>query len=243
MAGIVENFINPAFFHNFPCIHHIDVIRHFCHHSKVMGDIDHRNPPLLLDTADQLDNLCLDGHIQRSRRLVGQKQARPARQRDRNNCTLLHSARKLMRVIGTAFPRNTHHLQKLHHAPEAFLLRDFIVHPYGLRNLIPYGKDRIQCRHRILKDHGDPVPADFFHLLLRQVKKLFPFEENISSAHLSRRIGKNPDDCLCYRCLSCTGFSHQPQRLALFQHKRYAVYRMDHAFSGRIFHHQVFHSQ
>ena len=48
--------------------------------------------------AEQIDDACLDRHVERRRRLVQQQQTRLRQQRHRDNRTLLLSAGELMRI-------------------------------------------------------------------------------------------------------------------------------------------------
>ncbi len=43
----------------------------------------------------------------------------------------------------------------------------------GFRNLIADGENRIQRRHRFLKDHRDVFAANAAHLFLRQCQQIF----------------------------------------------------------------------
>ena len=56
-------------------------------------------PLLALELAEQLEDLRLDGHVQRGRRLVGDQQLGLARQRHRDHHALPHAAGHLVRVL------------------------------------------------------------------------------------------------------------------------------------------------
>ena len=59
----------------------------------------------VLDSLDELENLRLDRHVERGRRLVGDEQLRPARQRHRDHHALAHAAGELVRIAVGAAPR------------------------------------------------------------------------------------------------------------------------------------------
>ena len=80
-------------------IHYEYPVRHVCHDSDVMCDQNHRHPGLLLQLFEQIHNLCLNCHIQRRRRLIGDQKTRIAGKRHRNHHTLAHTSGKGMRIF------------------------------------------------------------------------------------------------------------------------------------------------
>jgi hypothetical protein len=64
------------------------------------------------DRLHQVEDLRLDGDVERGRRLVGDQQRRAAGQRHRDHRPLAHAARQLVRIIVDArFGSGTHHLR------------------------------------------------------------------------------------------------------------------------------------
>ena len=61
-------------------------------------------PNSLRRSLDQLQDLGLDGHVERGRRLVGDQQVGVARERHRDHHALAHAARELVRVVVHAPP-------------------------------------------------------------------------------------------------------------------------------------------
>ena len=66
---------------------------------KIVRDHQDRRADTLLQLQHQPQDLRLDRHVQRGRRLVGDQQPRRARQRHRDHRALAHSARELVRII------------------------------------------------------------------------------------------------------------------------------------------------
>jgi hypothetical protein len=64
-----------------------------------VGDEDHGETQLLLELGDQLQDLRLDGDVERGGRFVGDEQLRLARERHRDQHALAHAARHLVRVL------------------------------------------------------------------------------------------------------------------------------------------------
>ena len=56
-------------------------------------------PSSSLQPQQQLQDLVLDGDVERRGRLVGQQQLRPAGQRDRDHRALPHAAGELVRIV------------------------------------------------------------------------------------------------------------------------------------------------
>ena len=96
---MMENICRRPLFYYAACIHNYHIIRHFCHHSQVMGDQHNRSIDLILQIPKQVQDLGLDGNIQRSRRLIRNHQLGITSQRHGNYHTLTHSAGKLMGIV------------------------------------------------------------------------------------------------------------------------------------------------
>ena len=55
-------------------VHDGDAVSQLSHQRQVVGDEDHGEAELFTQLVEQVDDLLLDGHVQRRRRLVGQDQ-------------------------------------------------------------------------------------------------------------------------------------------------------------------------
>ena len=73
-------------------IEHSHPVAGFSDHPHVMRDQHHRSALLLADALEQGDDLRLDRHIERSRRLVGDDQLRVASQGQGDHDALAHAA-------------------------------------------------------------------------------------------------------------------------------------------------------
>ena len=63
-----------------------------------MGDEDDAHPELLAAAGEQIEDLGLDGHVERGGRLVGDEQLGLAGERHGDHHPLAHAARELVRV-------------------------------------------------------------------------------------------------------------------------------------------------
>ncbi|MNC59220.1 hypothetical protein D3C75_1090150 [compost metagenome] len=57
--------------HPFPLTHHQYPVGNFCHHAHVVGDENHPHLHFLLQHADELQDLRLNGNVQCGCRFVG----------------------------------------------------------------------------------------------------------------------------------------------------------------------------
>ena len=193
-----------------------------------MRDKDRRRTELLLQIAHHLKYLRLNGHIQRSRRLVRQKQARFERQRDGDHHALLHAAGELMRIFILARRRNADHLQDLFDAFfDLQLLHIRLVLTDGFSDLLAHLEDRIQAGHRVLKDHGDLRAADRTHIRFRAFEQVAPLKIDLAGCDLTDALGQQPHDGERRGRLARAGLAYQPQRFALIELERNAVERVN----------------
>ncbi len=94
----MEDAVGRALFHHLAAIHDHDPVGHLGDDAHVVGDEDHGHAHLVLQQSDQRQYLCLDGDVERGRGLVGDEQARLARERHRDHDPLPHAAGQLVRI-------------------------------------------------------------------------------------------------------------------------------------------------
>ena len=71
VLGPGKDFFGTAFFNLVAAVHHQHAVGHFSHHTHVVGDEYHAHVHFFLQRANQLQNLRLNGHVERGRRLIG----------------------------------------------------------------------------------------------------------------------------------------------------------------------------
>ncbi len=130
-------------------------------HAEVVRDQQHRHSQLALETVEQLENLRLDRHVERGRRLVRNQHLGVTDERHRDHDALAHAAGELMRIVIDALSgvREADQLQHLDGSRAGGAPRQVLMDDGGFGDLIPDGEDGVQRRHRLLKDHGDLVAA------------------------------------------------------------------------------------
>ncbi len=164
-------------------VHHGDAVTEVGDHTEVVSDEQDAEPELALELAEEVEDLRLDGHVERGGRLVGDEEARRARQRHREHHALAHPTRELMRelvcaLLGVGDRDEIEHLQR---AATRRVPSDALVEPHGLLELVADGVRRVEARERVLEHHRDPRTADLAHVVERQLEKVATVEPHRSS--------------------------------------------------------------
>jgi len=157
----------------------------------------------------------LDRGVERRRRLIGEQQARPARQGERDHGALTHAARHLVGIILEAARgrRDLHHLQQLEGAPPRLPLGKPVVALHGLDDLGADREHRIEGGHGLLEHHR--------HLGAAQIAERAPVESHhvlAGDADLSRKLrpvsGEQPHHGAQRDAFARAGFADDAQHLA-----------------------------
>ena len=80
-------------------VHHLHAVGDPRDHAEVVRDEHDRGVRALLDRLQQLEDLRLDRHVERGRRLVGDEHVGIVRDHHRDHRPLAHAARELVRVL------------------------------------------------------------------------------------------------------------------------------------------------
>ena len=146
VVRVVEEQPDVLRFHLAPGVLHDDAIGRFGDQPQVVRDQHQAHAGVALQAQQQVDNLRLDRHVQRRRRLVGNQQAWPARQRHRDHDALAHAARELVRKRRRAPRRvgNTDFVQQLNRTRACGFARQIQVGSQRLGNLPADRETRVQ---------------------------------------------------------------------------------------------------
>ncbi len=157
--------------------------------SEIVGDEEQRRAGVAGELEQEVDDLGLDGDIERRRRLVGDQQPRLAHQRDGDHGALAHAAGKLVRVLvdAAARQRNADLGEGLDGALARLLLADAAMGTKRLADLVADGEYRVERAHRLLEDHADLPAAHATHVACRQLEEIATFE-----ADLARHPARSP---------------------------------------------------
>ena len=98
VAGPAEHVHHRPLLDDAPGVHHGDAVAGLRGHADVVRDDHLGDAQLLAQPEQQVEDLRLDGHVERGGRFVGDEQRRAAGQRHRHADPLSHAAAELMRV-------------------------------------------------------------------------------------------------------------------------------------------------
>ena len=119
-------------------------------------------PGLLLQLEEQVEDAGLHRDVERARRLVGDDEVGVGRDRHRDEHALEHAARELVRV-GVELLRGVADVDLLHERQGARLRLSLaevgVLDAHGLGHLPADGADRVEGRHRVLRDERDGASA------------------------------------------------------------------------------------
>ena len=189
MTRIIENIIYRSLLYHFTCIHNGYFVTDLSNNTQVMCDKDNTHMILLLKFFHQLQNLCLDGYIQRSCRLIGDQKLRMTDQTHGDHNPLTHTTGKFVRVLFHTFfyVIDTYFFQHLHGLLLSGLFADiFIMCFQSLNQLISDGIYRIQTGHRVLEDHCYFFTSEIDHLVLGFRQHILSLKSNGASHYFTR---------------------------------------------------------
>ena len=134
-----------------------------------MGDEDGRHAALARQLHHEVHDGLLGRHVEAGGRLVGDEQARPAGQCQRNDDALAHAAGELERigVIALLGPRDADLLQDVDGLVARIAARRLDVLHQHVLDLAADLADRIEGGARILEHHGHFAPTHVAHVVFR----------------------------------------------------------------------------
>ncbi len=137
-------------------------------------------PRFFFSPRRSVEDLGLDGDIERRRRLVGNDELGIAGERHGDHHPLPLPAAELVRVVLQALFRrlDAHVPEQLDAALGASRARAGEVDPQRLSNLIADREDGVERGHGLLKDHGDSSSADLLHGPFVQIQQVLTVEED-----------------------------------------------------------------
>ena len=166
MARRGENIGGRSPLHDPSTVENHHLIGEIGDHPEIMGDHQHSHAQFRLQVLYQLENLCLNGDVERRGRLIGDQQSRPADQRHGDHGALPQAPGQFERIdIKSLFGiREADAAEHRHHQLPRLLGADIAMQAQGLTNLVADGVERRQRRHRFLEDDGNTPTAKGAHL-------------------------------------------------------------------------------
>ena len=133
-------------------VHHRDPVAHRAHDGEVVRDEEIREPEVVLEVLEQVQDLRLDRDVERRDRLVADDQLRVERERARDPDPLPLAARELVRVAVREARVEADDVEQLADPRRAVAARADPVHDERLADDVADGHARVERRVRILED-------------------------------------------------------------------------------------------
>src|SRR5690554_575619 len=142
-------------------IHHGNTIRNMAHHAQVVSNKQISQSKLLLQFFQQVDDLSLDGNIQRRNGLIADDKFGPQSQGAGNSNALALATRKFVWIPVDKVRIQTDHAQQLTHALVPLFDRANVVNIQGFADDLPHRHTRVQGGVGVLENdlHIPPQPA------------------------------------------------------------------------------------
>src|SRR5215213_3358981 len=180
VLGIVKQGKDRSLLHYASGIHHGNAIADLGDNSQVVRYEQDAHPILLLEVAQERQNLGLNRYIERSCRLVGDQQFGTRRERHGDHHALPEPSRELMR-IGTVAQLRTRDADFAEEAEDLVSGSgpvESLMAADSLAYLFTCGEERIEKRHRVLEDHRDAAAAQILHFSLGHARQIQIMEED-----------------------------------------------------------------
>ena len=180
MVRVLEQPVDGGLLDHLAGIHHHHALRGFRHHAHGMGDQHHRHAEALLHVLQQIEDLRLDGDVERGGGLVGDHQLGLAGQRHRDHDALAHAAGELVRIVvhaACALGICTSFSISTARASAALSVRPLAAQAFG--DLLADGQHRIERGHRLLEDEADLVGADLVQLVAGERYEVAALEQDL----------------------------------------------------------------
>ena len=235
MTRPMENVVGVAFLDEPRRIHHDDAVGVARDHAEVMRDDDQRDIQLAGQILHQLEDLRLDGDIERGGRLVGDDELGIAGEADRDHHPLAHAAGELMRILFEA-PRRIGDADKAEQfdgAGAGLALAHAEMDAQRLGDLQSDRQDRIERGHRLLEDHRDVAAANLAHLFVGQVEEIAALEGDAALRDAPGQLRQEAHDRERRDRFARSGFADDGDHLAGVDVKRQALHRADDPARGQ----------
>ena len=197
-------------------VHDRDPVAHLGDDAEVVGDEDDRRAGLVAQVAHQVEDLRLDRHVERGRRLVGDEQLGLAGEGHRDHHPLGHAARHLVRERLEAALRvgDADHPEQLERpAPRAAL--PFISRWMRRTSSIcaPTSQTGFSDEVGCWKIMRDPVAADLAHLVGRDRQQVAAVEDDLAGLD-PPGLGDEAHDRQAGHALAAARFADEAHDLA-----------------------------
>ena len=228
-----EELFGPGHFDDLPGVHQRHAVGHAGDHREVVRDEQQPHALLALQVLQEVEDLLLDGHVERGGGLVGDQELGLGRQRDGDHHPLLLATREAERVLVDAALGlgDAHAAHPVDGLGARFDATQIGVHLDGFDDLVAYLHHRVQARRGLLEDHANAPTAHGAHAGFGQREHVIAFK-----AHLALRdatvLGQEAHEGQRGHALAAARFADEREGLAAANGQREAVERLDQALVG-----------
>ena len=172
-------------------VHHRDAVADVAHEREVVRDEEVGEAELLLQVAEQVDDVGLDRHVEAAHRLVEHEQLGGERQRPGDGDALQLAAGELARVAVAVLGVEAHGAQQVARLLLPLLLREVEVVAHRLGQAVGDRRQRVERRERVL-EHELHAAAAVAHLTLRQPGDVGAVERDVPAVGSRSRSRTRP---------------------------------------------------
>jgi hypothetical protein len=189
MLRLVEDLAHRRVLDDAAAIHDEDAVAEPGHHAERMGDQHDRGVAAALELAHEIEDLRLDGDVERGGGLIGDQQIRLAEQRHRDHHALAHAAGEFVRIRVEPARRlgDAHALEERDRGGPRLGLAHAAVGDQNLGHLPADPEIGIERGHGVLEDHGDAAAADAVERVRSHAEELDPSKARAAGCAAVRR--------------------------------------------------------
>src|SRR3954447_5933165 len=166
MRRIGEDVARRALLDDLARVHDRHPVAGLGHDPEVVRDQEQRRAEALAQVGEDAQDLRLDDHVERGRRLVRDEQLRAQHKGEGDHDPLPHAAGELVRVLTEARRRDSHPSERLKRAAADLAVAHLrFVLLQRLLEVVLDPHQRIETRHRLLEDEAEVGPTKLAELL------------------------------------------------------------------------------
>ena len=235
MRGPRKERLDRCLFNHAAGVHDDDARGHFGHDTKIVRDEQQGHATLGAHLTQQLEDLRLNGDVERRGWFVRNHELRVHDEGHRNHHALTHAAGELVRILpGThRWIGNADLRQHVDRALPRLPFRYRGVHPDHFGDLIANGQHGIQRRAGFLKDHRDVLSADPTQWLIGEREEVLATESNHAPGFDAARRRNESKQRQGRDRLAATGLADQADCFTGFDAEADPVHRPRGAAVGR----------
>ncbi len=230
MLRVGKDVLQRTVFDDAPFVHDGNFVGDFSNDAEVVRNEDERHLVRALQLPQELQNRCLNGHVESRGRLIGNEEIGLAADCHGDHDTLFLPTGEL---VGIAVEdqlrvREPNLLEELNCPLPCLLPAHTAVEHERFHDLLSAAEDRVQRGHGFLEDHGDVVSPILLHLPFRELQQVYNgpigmVEENLPAEDSPRRSWHQAQYGESRDRFPRAGFSNNAQRSPPFEPKTHLI--------------------